>query len=1135
MCIAKSLLIKLYPKVFFCFIIFLFVLMSTAKLHAQDNASVPVTLHLRNASLKEVLKVIERQTSYSFIYADDVTNPDQTISIDADQKKLSEIMTQLAVQFGIEYHIREQVISIKSKAPISQPDSKASDPHTTEGIVTDQNGEPLVGVHVQVEGTSNGTMTDVDGHYRIVASEGQQLHFSFLGQKDMTLTVNKASNMDVRMEENLQQLDELVVTALGIQQESRELGYATQEVKGSTLETVKGVDVATSMTGKVAGLLIMNTTEFAQTPTIQLRGETPLLVIDGVPYGNMTLRDIPADNIERIDVLKGASASALYGYRGANGAIMVTTKMGAGGKGITVTFNSSSMFTAGYLAIPKQQSTFGRQIDPDTQKYYGTGSWGVPMEGQQVNQWDPVSKSWQMAPYLPIGKNNFKNFLNQGYILNNTVSVAQRGEFGSIRSSATWVENRGQYPNSQFHKYTYTLAGDIKIDKFQLTSSLAFNKQTSPNIGFSGYTGYDPMYNLLVWSSPDYDIRKYRDYWLVKNQSQNDSYDNTNNNPYFDRFERIHSVDRDVFNGFVMAAYDITSWLKATVRGGFDTYSDHQIVRISEGSLQGAGTATVITNGTQLWGESTKGQYDTGLGRGYSINSDFLLAANKTFRDFTIDALAGGTIFYTEDQGIEARTQGGLSIPGYYSLKASVNSALVNSSLSRRQVNSLYGKASISWKDMLYLDGTVRNDWSSTLPSSTRSYLYPSLAAGFVVSELYDAPQWMPFWKVRASWTTSKTPAGVYDINSVYSITNNAWGSLTSATYPTTVRGSNVRPQTAETWEFGTEGHFLKNRLTLDLTYYSKRMYDYLVSTSISSASGFTANYVNTKEAITRRGAEIAASFNVVKSGDWNWQIGANWSKYARYYTRLDPEFSADQPWIKVGKRVDAFTLNDFQRDGNGNLIYSQGLPTYSAYTSVHGYSDPNWIWGLNTQVNYKQFTLSISADGRVGGMAQTTTEMYMWLSGNHPHSVNDARYLDATEGGAHYVGDGVQVVSGTASYDKYGNITSDNREYAPNDVAVTYQSYVSTAHKGTAWGGNPSPLDAYKTTFFKIREVSLTYTMPQHWMKTIGAGSGSVSLIGQNLFLWAKQFKYSDPDGGTENFSDPSQRFIGCNLKVSF
>lgn len=1010
---------------------------------------------------------------------------------------------------------------------------------TVTGKVTDHNGNALPGVSITVERTGAGTTTDNLGSYTIQARVNDVLVFSSVSMQSQSLAVTSDQSVyNVTLQPGNQELQTVVVTALGIKRETRALGYSVQSVQGDALQTVKGIDVGTSLTGRVAGLLVKNSTEFTAAPDIEIRGETPLLVIDGVPYENMTLRDIAPDDIQSITVLKGATSSALYGYRGANGTIMVTTKKGSKSQGLSVSFNTSSMFTAGFLAIPELQHKYGRVVNTATNTYArsGDGSWGVPMEGQPVIQWDPISKTMKEMPYLPIGKDNFKNFLNQGYILNNNINVVQQGELGSFRASASWVGNRGIYPNSKFDKVSYSLGGDMKKGNFSLSSNIMYNQQTSPNIGFSGYTAYDPMYNLLVWSAADYDIRQYKDYWLVKNEVQNDSYTSTNNNPYFDRNERIHSLDRDIFNGSLEANYSFTPWLKATFRTGFDTYSDKQIVRISEGSFQGGGATTMIPGGTQVWGESKKGSFNYGLSRGFSTNNDFIISLNKSVNDFNIDAFAGGTIFYHRDEGLEAFTQGGLSIPGFYSLKASVNPAIVDANTTKQQVNSLYGRLAIAWKSLVYVEGTLRNDWSSTLPKSTRSYLYPSVSGSFIASKLLPKTDWLSFWKIRGSWTNSKTPADVYSINSVFSIANNSWGNLSSATLPTTISGTDVRPQSASTFEVGTAASLFNNLVSIDISYYDKRMYDFLRKTGISPSSGYTNNFVNINEQISRKGWEVFMNTTPIKTNDFKWDVGINWSTYARYYTKLDSVFSSDKPWVKVGNRVDAYVLRDYLRDPQGNIIFSNGLPQYSKYDSKYGYSDPDWIWGANTSLRYKNFQLNLAVDGRVGGLTQTTTEMYMWIAGSHPNSLDPARYKDATQPGTkNYIGNGVKVISGSATYDTYGNITSDDRKYAPNDIPVTYKSYITAMHKGTAWGGAASPLDVYSTTFLKLREVSITYYFPQRIASKISSKGIAVSAVGQNVFIWAKQFKYSDPDGGVENFSDPSQRYLGLDIKVNF
>ncbi|MDZ4059419.1 MAG: SusC/RagA family TonB-linked outer membrane protein, partial [Bacteroidales bacterium] len=479
------------------------------------------------------------------------------------------------------------------------------------------------------------------------------------------------------------------------------------------------------------------------------------------------------------------------------------------------------------------------------------------------------------------------------------------------------------------------------------------------------------------------------------------------------------------------------------------------------GSFEGAGAATVISTGSQVWGESAKGSYNLGLERGYSFNNDLLISVNKSYREFVFDGFVGGSLFYRQNEGMEARTQGGLTIPAFYSLKASVNPVAVASNVYKEQVNSLYGRLAVSWKNLIYTEATLRNDWSSTLPLTTRSYLYPSVAASFIASELLPKMDWLSFWKLRGSWTVSKTPAGVYAINSVYTINNNVWGNLSGASFPTSIRGIDVRAESASTFEIGTAVNLWKSRASVDVAYYNKRMYDFIRSTGITPASGFTSKFVNIGEEITRKGVEITANLVPVESRDWRWDISVNWSKYARYYTKLDEEFSTDRPWVKVGNRVDHYILRDYQKDKEGNIIHNNGLPLYSGYDSLFGYSDPDWIWGIGSNLRYKNWQLAISLDGRVGGIAQTTTEMYMWRAGSHPKSVTPERMADVTTAGSkNYTGKGVKVVSGTVSYDTYGNITSDTRVFAANDIPVTYKTYTEAYHKGTAWGGSPSPVD---------------------------------------------------------------------------
>ncbi len=1100
---------------------------ASARVYSQGTE---LSLQLEHVSVSKALKTISKQSDYHFLYNNDLLPKDVKISVHVHQEPIASVLRDILTQAGLSWQmLDDKLVAIGySKAVI----------HKISGTVTDSTGMPLPGVTLRVKGTTSGTLTDENGHFSLQVPDSAVLEISYVGYQTKTVHVNGQSTLNITLFSSSSALDEVVVTALGIKRQDRELGYATQKIEGEELQTVKGIDVGTSLTGRVSGLVVKNSSEFMAEPKITLRGETPLLVVNGVPYGNMSLRDIPADDIESIDFLKGATASALYGSRGGSGVITVTTKNGMEKKGLHVSVNSSTMFEAGYLAIPKMQHKYGRTVNTATNTYNrsGGGAWGPPLEGQDVIQWDPKKKEMRSMPFIARGKNNFQNFLQQGYILNNNVNVTHSGKLGGIRASASWEENKGTYPNSRFDKITYSVGGNIKLDRFSLSTNLAYNNNSSPNIGFSGYRGYDPMYSLLIWSAPDWDVRKYKDYWLVPNEVQNSSYTSGINNPYFDRYERTHSYKKDIFHGQLTLNYEFNDWLKATLRTGYDNYSNKQEVTISKGSFQGGGTSKVLEGGSEIWGESQRGSYNEGIGRGYSTNTDLLLFANKKIKDFKINGFIGGSIFFKQDEGMEALTQGGLSLPAFYSLKASIDPAKVNSIIFKKQTNSIYGKLGVGWRNLAFLEGTFRNDWASTLPTETRSFFYPSVSGSFIPSELFTHSDWLSFWKLRGSWTTYRTPADIYDINKVYAIANNQWSGLSTASFPTSIRPSNVHSEGSSSLEFGTHVSFLKDRFSLDATVYKKRMFDFIVLAPISPSSGFSTVYTNSREEHTRKGIEITLDATPVKTRNFTWNLAVNWSKYATYFTRLDSQYSVKRDWVKVDKRVDYYTINKYERDPDGEMVLNNGVPTYQPFVSLAGYSDPDWIWGIHTDLHYKNLSLSISVDGRVGGLAQSTTEMYMWLSGNHPHSLTKARYEDATNPGSkNYVGDGVKVVSGAVKYDANGDVVSDTRKFAPNDVATTYKSFIEGLHKGTAWGGSPSPADLYSTTFLKLREVALSYRLPDAWAGKINASGISVSLIGQNLLYWAKDFKYSDIDGGTENFVDPSMRYIGFDIKLDF
>lgn len=1017
------------------------------------------------------------------------------------------------------------------------------------GKVTQENGETLPGVTVRIKGTAGGAQTNVNGVYSLTVPSPQSiLVFSYLGYLTQEITVGGKSTINVVLKEDQTSLQEVVVTALGIKREEKSLGYAVQKISGESLQKVSGVDVATSLTGKVAGVLVKNSQDFAAVPVVTVRGENALLVIDGIAYQNKTISDISSEDIESISVLKGATASALYGFRGSNGAILVTTKNGSTNKsGLTVDLTSNTLFTAGFLAIPKVQSVYGRGAN-SVYDQYSDQSWGSKMDGTLRQQWDPITRTNTMRPYLPVGKDNFENFLEQGYVTNNNLNLVYKKDNLSIRNSLNLTENKGRYPNSKLQKYTYAFGADLDVNKFKIGTNFSYARKSSPNIGANNYTSYDRMYSILIWSPTDWNLADYKNnYWITPGVLQQNHFGlNSNgqnagkdeNNPYFDSYEKINKISRDIFNADVTSSYQLTDWLKATLRTGVDFYKEIGEVKLSKGSVLFTGGVPVPGNGG-VWNGRLVGSYNIGQNTGTSINSDFLLSGDKKIsKDFNVEYLAGGTIFYRKDNNINGGTTNGISVPGFFSLAASVGPAGIGQSTTAQQVNSVFSRVGFSWKRLAFLEATGRNDWSSTLAKDQRSYFYPSVASSFVISELLpDTKNWLDLLKLRGAWTLSKRPANIYEINSSYSISAATWGTLNGAGVPGNLYSPTISPTSSETYETGMQGILLKNRVMVDVSYYTKRVFDRITTVGLTAASGYGGIVTNSKEEITRRGWEVILNGTPIKSKDWKLDIGINWSTFASYYTKLDPVYSAVKPWVKVGERSDHFISRDFLRDPSGNIVHNgSGRPIVSQYDTKFGYYDPKFIWGTNSNLRYKNFSLFVSFDGVNGGLANTRTESYMWQAGVHPNSLSPERELDvATPGSNNYLGQGVIVLPGGAvTYDAVGNILKDTRNFASNNVKTTYKNYMFDLHNSSAWGGNGSKADTYSKTFFKMREISVSYNFPAKLLHKVAKG-GSISLIGQNVMLNAKQFKYSDPDGGSEDFSDPSTRYLGAKLNFNF
>ena len=1073
-----------------------------------------VSLTMNNVTVKQAMDALKKQSGYSFVFSSEDVDTKKKVSVDADDQKVEEVVRQILDGQSVTYEIKGKNIVVRSIAQTSSSQQKK----TITGTIVDPSGMPVIGANVMVKGTTNGTITDMDGKFSLEVPKESMLVVSYIGFANQEIKVGNSNNLSIVLKEDSQALDELVVTALGIKRSEKGLGYASQKLDGEKVNVVKNVDAASGLIGKISGLKVSSSTEFNVAPTMSLRGESPLLVIDGVPYTNVSLRDIATDDIESMNVLKGATASALYGSRGGSGAIIVTTKKGNKKGGLSVSVNSSTMFNAGFVALPEVQTGYSS----GTAGKYAAGDyvWGDKLDiGRTALQYNPYTYEWEESELVSKGKNNLKNFLETGLVTNNNISVSHQGEKGNFRTSLTHVYNKGQYPNNKLNKITFSLGGNINIDKFSFEGSIIYNKRFYPNNTGTGYGKGGYLYNLLIWTGSEYDIRDYRNYWVAgkENEQQNWMDKNYYDNPYFIANAYLHGDDYDVTNGFMSMKYDILPWLNVTLRSGFDYYSDKEEWKYAKSSVN-----------------YKTGYYSIDQESAFSINTDFLVMANHKFGKFGIDGMIGGTINYRQNSNVWGATQNGLSIPGFYSLNASVDPAATGQGFSKKQVNSIYGKATLSWESMLFVDVTARNDWSSSLPESTRSYFYPSVASSLVLSEIWDMPEYIDLLKIRGSWTKTKNDIGVYATNNVYSLSTNVWNGLNAAYYPSTIRGVDLRPESSRSYELGIAANFLKNRVWGDITYYNKVYYDAAIQAPISDATGFSSTYLNSEEETVRRGVEITLGGVPIKTPEFEWNAMFNWSLDRSYYKKLDPKYSSKYPWVKEGNRTDVVTSGFiWDTDSEGNIVHgADGLPVSLNELGFMGYSTPDWIWGFSNSFKYKEFTLDISFDGCVGGVIYNRTEQSMWHSGAHIDSDNQWRYDEVVNGKKNYIGQGVKVVSGTIERDEFGNVISDNRVYAPNDVPTSYENYIRRYHGGCYEG---YPQNYHSQTWFKLREIALIYTLPASLTHKMGMNNLQIGVVGNNLFLWTKDFDYSDPDKGSDNLNSPSGRYVGFNVKFDF
>ncbi len=1057
---------------------------------------------------------------------------------------------------------------------------------TVTGTVKDGAGTAMPGVNVIVKGTSVGTTSDVGGKYVISMPDGSTvLVFSFIGYASQEVEVGTRSSIDVALAEDVQQLNEVVVTALGVERSTKALGYSVSEVSGSKFTEARENNLGSSLVGRIAGVNVSKASSGpAGSTRIVIRGNKslagsnqPLYVVDGIPMDNSGfgqaglwgghdegdgLTSINPDDIESITVLKGANASALYGSRGGNGVINITTKKGSKRKGIGIEFNSNyvveklydqselqTKYGAGnYVDSTPDGLVNGVATKPGTaiQGFnWGNIAWGPALDGSSVPQFDGVSR-----PYDYVG-NNFEKFFETGQSWTNSLSLSGGGENQSFRFSLSDLRSTSIVPNSGFDRTNLSFNVNSKFGKkLTLNAKIMYSHEDAKNRPQLSDSPNNAIHSL--WRTPpSVDVGTYygesskpgaipsyiTDPALLLAYGQGGAAkfagqewlrapNNWDQNPYWATHVVQDSDIRDRFISSAQLRYDILDWLYVSGRIGMDWYTRRDTGLTPEGT------------GHNLAGNRTEGE-----DRVREINMDWMLGINKTFGDFNVNAFVGGNKMTRSSERISANGNG-FSVQFFDAIN---NAATRNYGygFSESGINSLFASAEVSYKNYLFLTATTRTDWFSVLnPDVENKVNYPSIGGSWVVSETFKGlPSFISFAKVRASWAQSGiVTINPYDVNNTYSLNGNTHLGYKMATFSLaggnngTAPNTAIKPAISTELELGFDVRFFDNRLGLDFTYYDQKTDDDIVRATISRASGFGGSYFNVGQ-ISNNGVEVLLTGTPVR-GKLTWDISLNFAKNNNnvdYIGEGVTELVQEEPrtrnvFIKhmVGQPFGTITGRVQQRTPDGTPIFNaDGTPLASSTYVPIGSGVPNFTGGVNNTFNFKGITLDFLIDFKSGGdiFSGSNDRLTQW--GMSEQS------LIGRDGETPLHINGV-VNTGTAEAPVY---TPVDRDLTPHEANVYWNRV----------GGESTAISTmfmYDASFVKLRQLTLGYTFPRTWFTKTPIQNLTLSAVGRNLWVIHKNIDNVDPEStyssnagaqGLEYFAMPATRTYGFNLRVTF
>jgi TonB-linked SusC/RagA family outer membrane protein len=1076
--------------------------------HSQEAK---ITLQLKNATLSDVLEAIESNSSYYFMLNNKLIDLSKKIDFDVKDKMINDILALLSKKAGIKYKIYDHQIVL------SPEDIKLSDVSVSQqqknvtGIVTDSSGAPLPGVSVVLKGTINGTITDANGKFSLSnIPPSSSILFSFVGMKTEERSLEGLNHIDVTMKEDAIGVDEVVVTALGLKMSAKKLTYATQTVQGSELTKVPDPNLMNTLSGKVAGLSIAKAPGVGASVKVQLRGSRsiqgnnqPLFIIDGVPMssngGQVTnnlfsgydaggdgISNLNPDDIESINILKGASAAALYGSQAANGVVVITTKKGKAGVANITVNSSTTMEEVSYL--PKLQKTFGQTATNSIE------SWGEKVD---------------TAP------DNLANFYDTGVTTVNSVSLSTGNDRMQTFMSYANTHATGVLSNNKLNRHNVLLteSGKFFDNKLSVEGSmqLTFQKMENPPVSGRQMNPIVEMYGFPVGMSVD-PYRKEFEVWNPERKIMKQNWyvpiNGDNQNPYWVMNRMNKEFDRQRTTLRVSLKYDFNDWLNLQLRGNMD--KTHLV--FEEKNYSGSAEVYGFKNGYYGYNERDS--------RGYY--GDVLLNINHSFASkFDFEGLLGASISDSQNQGVWI-SSGSLHLPNVFllnNMEMNNMTALSTEPKSHSQLQSVFGSATLTYNDWLTTKITGRNDWSSNLSyTSNVSFFYPSFGISALMHKIIKLPEAISFAKLHSSYAIVGNTVPIY-------VTNPPAGFISSGvniSFNTIAPFKELMPEKSKSFELGVNLKLFDYQLDMDILYYKTHTTNQFFQVAVPPGTGYAFRYVNGGN-IQNSGVEANVSYTPLIKGAFKWTTTMNFSKNKNKVIELTPEFdqfiinddlSGYSSILKVGGSYGDIYGQKLKKDDQGRVVISNtGLPVGSGKKDFLGSPNPDFKLGWNNSFQYKNLSLSFLIDGNIGGKVMSLTQMRL-----------DGIGVSKASGDARLNG-GVKI---------NGVIDGTNTEVKTVDAYRWYSALSSQSIVGEYM---------YDATTIRLREVVVGYSLPRRLLSNTPVKNIRLSLIGRNLFYFYKPAPF-DSDityttgnsyAGVEYFSTPAVRSIGFSLNVGF